>query len=103
MRHVFLLSYFLLPACAAAGHAADGRPRVADQVRHACIDIMGFNPGEAHYDGCAESLSRTLAGMKAARTLEADRAACAAAGKLAGTRDFALCVNDRQQRQGRES
>jgi hypothetical protein len=103
MRRLLLIAcLFLLPACTATSQASEAKPRVRDEVRRACIEIMGFSPGETHYDGCVESLTRTVAGMEHGRALQADRVACVESGNAVGTRDFAVCVTARKQLRDRE-
>ena len=102
-----LAAWRLVPILATAVVAAACAPNPADaqsatpariaQVRQICADTMHLNPTEADHEACVDSLLQTLAGMDQARLIQADRLACMNRGLQPGTRDFAVCVVDREQ------
>ena len=99
LRCVAILATALAVA-ACAPNPADAQsstPARVSQVRQICADTMHLNPTEADHEACVDSLLQTLAGMDEARLVETDRAACMNQGLQPGTREFAICVVDRER------
>ena len=90
----------ILASAACAPNPADAQsstPARVTQVRQICADTMHLNPTEADHEACVGSLLQTLAGLDEARLVQSDRTACLNQGLQPGTREFALCVVDREQ------
>ncbi len=72
------------PGDLAAGQAA----ATAD----VCRSVMRLEPGEAHYNGCLESLSRALKGLEQNRGVQDAHAACMAKGLEPGSPALSACT-----------
>ena len=87
-----------MAACAPnPADAESSTPARVTQVREICADTMHLNPTEADHEACVDSLLQTLAGMDEARLVQSDRQTCMNQGLRPGTREFAICVVDREQ------
>lgn len=71
----------------------------AQRVGASCRTTMGLIPGNAWYNACADSLSRTLQSHAAAVDLAAAHEVCARRGLGAQTPELARCVIERSQSQ----
>jgi hypothetical protein len=87
-----------LAACGSnPADAQSSTPERIAEVQHACATTMQLDPSEELFEGCAASLTQTLAAMDQTQLVERDRRACMQRGFQPGTREFALCVVDAQQ------
>lgn len=73
------------PPAALAASSRDGA------VGRVCAGTMGLAPGEKHYAACVESLSGSLANLRAGEGMAAARRACLARGMVPGAADFDEC------------
>src|ERR1700722_4750566 len=78
-----LASLLAVPATAAP--ARDGA------VGHVCAATLGLDPGEKHYAACVQSLSGSLADLRAGQGMAVARRACLARGMTPGAADFNEC------------
>ncbi len=72
--------------------AAPSTSREAVGVAQICKSVMRVSPGEAHYDGCVESLSQSMQSLSDSRRLEAVREGCLSRGAQPATSDLAVCI-----------
>jgi len=82
------------PSPADAQSSTPGRVAAAQQ---ACAGAMHLDPSGMDHEVCVDSLLQTLGEMDQARLVQSDRLACMNRGLQPGTRDFAICVVDREQ------
>lgn len=64
----------------------------ARSVAGVCASVMRLQSGEAHYQGCLESLSRSLAGLGQSRAAQDAHEACLKRGLQPLTSDLATCT-----------
>ena len=79
------LAWLIATPPASAGPARDGA------VGRVCAGTLGLAPGEKHYAACVQSLSGSLAGLRASQGLAAGRRACLARGLAPGAPAFDEC------------
>jgi hypothetical protein len=83
-------------AFAGVATAALARPSNPDgqlsRVGQICSSVLGVQPGQAQYDGCAESLSGSLHGANQGASLWAAHDACLDKGLKSGSADLAVCT-----------
>jgi hypothetical protein len=78
-------------ACLAAPPSARAAPGRDGQVGRICAGTLGLDPGEKHYAACVQSLSGSLANLRAGQGMADARRACAARGLRPGAADFDEC------------
>ena len=88
----------LLAAGNTLANAAENPGRLV-QEQHACAVVLGLNSSGRRYDACIRSLERSMSEWDYARTVSADREACARQGLQPGAPDFAVCVINAEQSQ----
>jgi len=75
----------LLTTPATAAPVRDGA------VGRVCATTLGLDPGEKHYAACVQSLSGSLADLRAGQDMAVARRACLARGMTPGAADFNEC------------
>ena len=75
----------LLAAPATASPSRDGA------VGRVCAGTLGLDPGEKHYAACVQSLSASLADLRAGQGMAVARRECLARGMTPGAADFNEC------------
>jgi hypothetical protein len=75
----------LFAAPATAAPARDGA------VGRVCAGTLGLDPGEKHYAACVQSLSGSLADLRAGQGMAAARRICLDRGMTPGATDFNEC------------
>jgi hypothetical protein len=88
----------LLAAGSTLANAGENPARLA-QEQHACAVVLGLDSSGRRYDACIRSLERSLLQWDNARTVSADRNACARQGLQPGAPGFAVCVINAEQSQ----
>jgi hypothetical protein len=79
-------------ACLAAPPAALASPAPrAGAVGRICAGTLGLDPGEKHYAACVQSLTGSLADLRAGQGMASARRACAARGLAPGAAAFDEC------------
>ena len=77
-------------ACLLAAPATAAPPRDG-VVGRVCATTLGLDPGEKHYAACVQSLSGSLADLRADQGMAVARRACLARGMTPGAADFNEC------------
>jgi hypothetical protein len=80
---------------AAVASSDNAHNRSADQIAYArdlCSGVIGFHPGEGHFNGCVSSLADSIQSASREHVVIQARSRCFAQGLKPGSANLALCL-----------
>jgi hypothetical protein len=92
-----ILTALVLASSINAGMASSdtAHDRSANQIAYArdlCTGVIGFYPGEEHFNGCVSSLADSIQNANRGHAIVQARTQCFAQGFNPGSSDLALCL-----------